>query len=387
MMRNPIRPLIEWIFFKIWPKSYSSVDCINFEDFRSKLSSLVDDESELKKTRFKSLGSFFRWWGVTGRAYRGTITDKTFTFYDRRSINPDGSQIEGIYNDDENGKVNLTVRAKKSTIDNFALVFYVYAGITLLATIPAVLTLQISALVLPAFFALLGTIYLCGMYTLGWMLDSRARQQLLNLVTGLCAGKEIGALTKKKFQLDFVFTLIPVALIGLWCASGFHTEVPFPMTMDPLVINGWVFEKFFIPRNYFETVNVPQGTKVTMDGKHQIELIVRKSVSYAGHPLSFMSLGTESPKLGCAVRAEGKILRVTTYGGWNSFEGGVESRIVHVKLPPGMKVSYDMDNRPSTGVNFKILMRRLKDKAGESSAVPEGWQKLEPVPFWYMELF
>ncbi len=386
-MRNPIRPLIEWIFFKIWPKASSSVNCHSFDDLKCRLSSLLDEESELKKFRFQSPANFSRWLGVTGRAFRGSISDNSFVFYDRRWIHPDGSQIECSQDQDTSDKLSITVRAKKSTVDQFAIVFYFYAGITLVLTLPAVFTGHFAALGLPVFFALVGTCYLLFMYKIGWLLDSSTRKHLLSVVTALCEGKDTTDLQRRKTRINFVFTLVPVILIGLWVGSGFHTEIPFPVTTDPLVLNGWVFEKFFIPKNYFDTVNVPKGTKVTMDGHHQIELIVRKSVAYAGHPGSFMSVATESPKLGCAVRAEGKILRITTYGGWGSIEGGVDATIVHVKLPPGMKVSYEMKNRTTSGIDFKTLIRRLNGKDEASSYVPDGWQKLDPVPFWYMDLF
>lgn len=114
-----------------------------------------------------------------------------------------------------------------------------------------------------------------------------------------------------------------------------------PVSANPLVENGLAYEflDLTIPSSV-ETVMVPDGCAVRVEpNRNSARIYLRKSLSYMGHPGSRLSIEDIRDHLGLAATIKGNALRLATYGGWNSFEGG-QSTDMAVMVPEGIRVRH-----------------------------------------------
>lgn len=115
-----------------------------------------------------------------------------------------------------------------------------------------------------------------------------------------------------------------------------------PVSANPLVENGSAYEflDLSIPLSV-ETVIVPDGCAIRREpNRSSARIYLEKSLSYMGHPGSRLSIEGTREQLGLAATIKGNALRLATYGGWSSFEGGEYTEMA-VLLPEGVQVRHD----------------------------------------------
>jgi hypothetical protein len=146
-----------------------------------------------------------------------------------------------------------------------------------------------------------------------------------------------------------------------------HSEV----VISPLVVNGDCYERFEIrvPKEV-SVIKVPAGTTVHVSEGETIVGHVKKSLMWAGHPAEKgMTIEEERVLMGVAMRSTatmgvGRILHLTNFGAWNSFEGG--SSVSLVLEVPG-----------------DVLVRQVKGMADNfisGKMVQEGWYVIPCQP-------
>ncbi len=107
---------------------------------------------------------------------------------------------------------------------------------------------------------------------------------------------------------------------------------------NPLVENGISYEKVIVsvPQK-IRTVVVPSSSRVIVSGSvNAIEIYLRKTLHWMGHPSEHTSIVTEGAEMGVAGKIQGPRLYLATFGDWVSFEGGSDISAV-VVVPEHLK--------------------------------------------------
>jgi hypothetical protein len=107
---------------------------------------------------------------------------------------------------------------------------------------------------------------------------------------------------------------------------------------DPKVQNGDIYDKAIIKAADIKTLIVPENAKVERAGAADaIELYVKKTQSFGGHPPEPMTLEAARKHMGCATKAENGKLTLATYGEFSTKEGGAHMRLL-LRVPAGLTV-------------------------------------------------
>lgn len=127
---------------------------------------------------------------------------------------------------------------------------------------------------------------------------------------------------------------------------------------NPLVTNGDSYEQcqFKLPETA-RTIVLPKGTSVYRHEVPSVDLKIKKSLSWVGHPSTKTSIDDERSVMGISIEMTRGRLQVCPYGTWDSFEGGAYLTLI-AGIPEGVRVRYDK---------------------GEGTA-PAGWVKLPLLP-------
>jgi hypothetical protein len=110
-----------------------------------------------------------------------------------------------------------------------------------------------------------------------------------------------------------------------------------PSTSDK-VQNGDVYDRAVLSTHDVKLLMLPEGAKVerTAPGG-SIELYVRKTQAFRGHPPLPMTLQNVRRRMGCASQIDKGKLTVATFGEFSTKEGGARMKLL-VRVPAGLAV-------------------------------------------------
>ncbi|WP_050030430.1 hypothetical protein [Verrucomicrobium sp. BvORR034] len=144
-----------------------------------------------------------------------------------------------------------------------------------------------------------------------------------------------------------------------WKGSIVHSG----FSANPLVINGDSYEQcqFKLPETV-RTIVLPKGTSVYRHGMSSVDLQVKKSLSWMGHPDTKTSIDDERSKMGVSIEMTGGKLQICPYGTWDSFEGGAYLNLI-AGIPDGVKFRYDKGEAtaPAEWVKLPLLPSMKSD--------------------------
>lgn len=172
-----------------------------------------------------------------------------------------------------------------------------------------------------------------------------------------------------------------------WKGSVVHSD----FSAIPLVVNGDSYEQcqFKLPETT-QTIVLPKGSSVYRHKIPSVDLQVKKSLSWMGHPDTKTSIDDERSRMGVSIEMTGGKLQVCPYGTWDSFEGGAYLNLI-AGIPDGVKVRYDKGEAtaPAEWVKLPLLpsmksdyVRHQKTAASATSrkAEPASGASGEPAP-------
>src|SRR5437764_1405277 len=95
-----------------------------------------------------------------------------------------------------------------------------------------------------------------------------------------------------------------------------------------VVENGSAFDQAALDLSPYKVVVLPDDADVQEGPPGQrLQVFLRKTLAFGGHPPERMSIRGARKNMGCAVRAEGEMLTVAPFGEWGShIEGGAYMR-------------------------------------------------------------
>jgi hypothetical protein len=105
------------------------------------------------------------------------------------------------------------------------------------------------------------------------------------------------------------------------------------------VQNGSAFDRAHVDLGSAKKIVLPDDAVVRrIPQRGQLQLFMRKTLLYKGHPPKPMSIQDTRTNMGCAVKREHDTLVVATFGEWDSRkEGGVNMRLI-VLIPQELEV-------------------------------------------------
>lgn len=172
-----------------------------------------------------------------------------------------------------------------------------------------------------------------------------------------------------KWSLVTLAILLAIAG-GLWLAGWL------PLGNDPSIVidnsgpgynrskveNGSAYDRAAVHLGAAKKVVLPDDAVVQRSAEAgKVELFMKKTLAFGGHPSERMSIRDARKNMGCAVKAEEGALVVATFGEWDShIEGGTFMRMIAV-IPEGME------------------LEQRKGLSGENSA-GDGWTAIPDVP-------
>jgi hypothetical protein len=161
----------------------------------------------------------------------------------------------------------------------------------------------------------------------------------------------------------------------------------FSQTFDN-VENGSAFDKAVVEIGRHKKIILPDTATLPQDGDAgKLQIFMKKTLSFYGHPPESMSIRQARKNMGCALQMEKDALVVSTFGEWDSLkEGGTNLKLLIV-VPMGIEVE---TRARLSGVNSvgrewkgKYLTKPVEVKEGYwyGLATPgEGWEAIAAVP-------
>ncbi|HTU21662.1 MAG TPA: hypothetical protein VMG10_26735 [Gemmataceae bacterium] len=106
-----------------------------------------------------------------------------------------------------------------------------------------------------------------------------------------------------------------------------------------VVENGTAFDRASLDVTPYKVLVLPDDAEVREGAlRKTLQIFMRKTFSFGGHPPERMSIRGARKNMGCAVKAEGDALSVATFGEWDShIEGGAFMGLLFV-VPDGLEV-------------------------------------------------
>lgn len=206
------------------------------------------------------------------------------------------------------------------------------------------------------------------------------------------------------------FLLGAILLAGFgWLSGGCSNQIsPAPATLAPvenhdesivpgsspapsnIVQNGDVYDKAVLKAADIKTFIVPDNANLSRSGANEsIEVYVKKTQSFGGHPPEPITLEGARRNMGCATRAYDGTVTLATYGEFSTKEGGATMKIL-LRVPATLSIETEpgLSGEESKGQKRKegsYLAKEPDSKDGywygPASAGP-GWKAIpmEPDP-------
>jgi hypothetical protein len=153
------------------------------------------------------------------------------------------------------------------------------------------------------------------------------------------------------------------------------------------VENGSAFDKAVVEIGPHKKIILPDTATVQQDGAGgKLQVFMKKTLSFHGHPPESMSIRQARRNMGCALQIEKDAVVVATFGEWHTIEGGADMKLLFV-VPKGIEIE---QRTKLSGVNSighdwkgKYLTKPVEVKEGYwyGPATPgEGWEAIAAVP-------
>jgi hypothetical protein len=103
--------------------------------------------------------------------------------------------------------------------------------------------------------------------------------------------------------------------------------------------NGSAYEQAVVDTQGCKKVVLPHDAVLRREGHGtKVQVFLKKTLGFSGHPTKPMSIRTGRKCMGCATKVEGDALVLATFGEWDShIEGGARLRVVCV-VPKDLEV-------------------------------------------------
>jgi hypothetical protein len=154
------------------------------------------------------------------------------------------------------------------------------------------------------------------------------------------------------------------------------------------VQNDSAFDRAGLDLGEHRKVVLPINIEIRREGEgNRLQIFMRKTMEYAGHPTKPMSIKNARKNMGCAVMVERNALGLATFGEWDSrIEGGADMHVV-VLVPKGTKVEQrrGLSGPKSAGKEWGgryLVGRELKDGYFwyGPSLPADGWSAIPDTP-------
>jgi len=172
--------------------------------------------------------------------------------------------------------------------------------------------------------------------------------------------------------------------------------VPNDQALDPSIVlstpfgtieNGTAYDKAAVAIGPYKKLILPKNAAIRAEGEvDELQVYMRKTLSFAGHPPEPMSIRTARKNMGCAVKSEGDALILATFGEWDSrIEGGANMRVVCV-VPQGIAVekrsglSGTDSSGQEWGGEYLSKPKEVKEGYWYGPAIPaDGWKAVPAI--------
>jgi hypothetical protein len=155
------------------------------------------------------------------------------------------------------------------------------------------------------------------------------------------------------------------------------------------VENGSAYDKAAVELGDFATVILPDNATVRQEGEgKKLQIYMKKTLGFAGHPPEPMSIKHARNHMGCAVQVEKAALVIATFGEWDShIEGGARMKVLFV-VPKGVEIQErpklsgeDSICSPAWKGGYLTKPVEVKEGYWYGPASPaEGWKAVKAVP-------
>ncbi|MCK6440802.1 MAG: hypothetical protein L6Q71_11470 [Planctomycetes bacterium] len=153
------------------------------------------------------------------------------------------------------------------------------------------------------------------------------------------------------------------------------------------VYNGHAFDKGTMDISAYDALILPHDAQVkeneALNTTRTIHVLLRKTLSFGGHPPASVTPLQARKFMGVAWRAEDRRIWFGTYGEWDShIEGGASMHVIF-EVPSNVKVerAHDLsfENSKADGWKNGVLIKGEEHWYG-GNAPAEGWTALQTVP-------
>jgi hypothetical protein len=162
----------------------------------------------------------------------------------------------------------------------------------------------------------------------------------------------------------------------------------FPTIHGRTVENGSAFDQAALDIGKYKKIVVPDSAAVRRNGKgDKLQIFMKKSLGFHGHPPESMSIRTAREHMGCAVKEQDSSLVLATFGEWDSHIEGGTRMDMKLLVPEGVEVEKrgglsgeHSDGREWHGT-YLTKPREVKEGWWYGPASPaDGWRAVPDVP-------
>jgi hypothetical protein len=155
-----------------------------------------------------------------------------------------------------------------------------------------------------------------------------------------------------------------------------------------IVENGSAYDQAAIDVTPYKAIYLPEDADVQIGAEEgKLQLFMRKTLSFGGHPPESMYLRDTRKHMGCALKAEDDALLVATFGEWDShIEGGTFMGLLFL-VPEGIEVRRKANlsgpNSAGREWNGSYLTKPKEVKTGYwygPASPATGWSAIPDVP-------
>jgi hypothetical protein len=150
-----------------------------------------------------------------------------------------------------------------------------------------------------------------------------------------------------------------------------------------LIENGSAFARATLDLEKYLKVVLADSARVRRGGPGKnIQIFMKKSLEFRGHPPKPMSIRAGRKIMGCAVKEEGDALVVATFGEWQGKEGAANVRATLV-VPSGIEVKrrIGLSGPDSAAQGKEFDLKKFQEWYWYTPTLPAaGWTAILDVP-------
>lgn len=194
--------------------------------------------------------------------------------------------------------------------------------------------------------------------------------------------------------LTVAVALLAVVVVSMWLAGWLpgggdpSLDIDEPFAPSQKVENGNAYDRAAVELGTAAKVVLPDDAVIRRSTEiGMVELFMKKTLAFGGHPPERMSIRDARNNMGCAVKAEDRALVVATFGEWDShIEGGAYMRVIAI-VPEGVELEQrkGLSGETSAGREWHgQWLTKPKDAKGGywygPASPADGWTAVPTVP-------